>query len=309
MFRQFYILTLLLFVSLSNFSQEEKDSIAVYHDTSKYVHFYSYANPLMLEVDPEIDDVNRKIRKKKTRGFLGIFKKRIYFGHQVRRGFTRNGYGRSYTTESFHTLKHKKKPSIYVREIYWFDYRKRKIQKTRADRVDPDFGLILHGPYKKQDRDGNILEEGNYFIGTKHKVWMRYGKNKQYTVKDTIELEGQVLYDKVNYYKGWPADAEITYYDKEKTKVKEVIPIVYGKKEGEYYKFYKNGWYAHTGFYKNDKKTGVWTEYWAHGRRTSLKKKQVKYPDSGYDTETPPILQKEWNKKGQVTFELKKKRR
>ena len=302
MFKLFYTLLFILLVSKLAYAQNE-DSL--YHDTSKYVHFYSYNNPLLLEQEEVIDDVNEKIKKKRERGFLGIFKKKIYFDHRVRRGFTRSGYGLSTTTETFHTLKVQLEPSIYVRDIYWYNYRKREVTHTKADKVDLEFGALLHGPYKRSDYQGNVIEEGFFYAGTKHETWMKYAKNREYTIKDTIPVEAQQLVSKIKYYKGWPKDSDISFYDGERTMIKEVVPIVNCKKQGEYFKFYKNGWYQETGRYENDRKVGKWIEFYPHGKLTALRKKEVQYPDSPYVPETEPVLLKTWDKNGEVTFELK----
>ena len=136
---------------------------------------------------------------------------------------------------------------------------------------------------------------------------MTYGKNRDYKVKDSIEVDDQVFLSKVKYYKGQPVDSEISYFDEERTKIKEIIPILYGKKEGAYHKFFKNGWHAETGFYSNDKKVGLWTEHYPTGRLTSLKKQEVKYPDDPYDLLSKPILQRAWDKSGKIIFDINKK--
>ncbi|MFK7899932.1 MAG: hypothetical protein AB8B61_04155 [Cyclobacteriaceae bacterium] len=308
MLRLFFIGTFLFCFVRNSFSQSTTNETI---DTTKYVRFYSFNDPLLLEDTTKIEDINRKLKKKRERGFLGIFKKRIFYGHRVRRGYMRSGFGTGTRLEQFHTLKVAVEPSKYIKRIHWFNVKKRKIEITKGEKVDPNFGLILHGPYSKTDRQGNILEEGSFYVGTKHKRWMEYNKNRTIKYKkDTLEVEidQQILLKKVYYDRGWPKDAEITYYDKDKKYVKEVVPIVRGKKEGDYFKFYKNTWYQETGTYANDKKVGLWTEFHPTGRKTSLRKNETLYPKDPYDLISKPVLQREWNKKGKLTFDRTKKK-
>ena len=260
----------------------------------------------MLEKKEPKEDINAKLKKKKERGFLGIFKKKIFYDIHVRKAFSKHGYGQSTILENFHILKSKEIANKYVKNIYSYNIRTRTIKISSANNVDKEYGYLLHGPYEKKDMKGNTLESGFYFMGTKHETWRRYGKSRTVTIKDTIKEERQNLLSKIEYYKGWPKDATITYYDKERTKVKEVVPIVHGMKEGEYFFFFKNGFQAKHGYYEFDQKTKVWTEFYDKGKLTSHRKKEVQYTTDPFKPIKPYTL-KEWNEKGELIFDHENK--
>ena len=72
--------------------------------------------------------------------------------------------------EVFYYLKEFQEPSPYIRDIYWYDIKKRKIEKDRPNRIDPEKALILHGPYKRIVGD-EVVEKGIFYMGTKHGRW------------------------------------------------------------------------------------------------------------------------------------------
>ena len=102
--------------------------------------------------------------------------------------------------------------------------------------------------------------------------------------------------DKVKYYKGWPKDSKMDYWDPEtKLKIREVIPIVNGEEHGRYVKFYKSGLPEIEGNYKHGQKVGIWTEFYDSKGQKSVESKYS--PDSA----NPEILKK-WSPKGKETF-------
>ena len=215
-------------------------------------------------------------KKKKPR-------KKVFYGIKTKKGFTRKGFGDKITVELFYYLKKKDKPSTFVRDIYWYDFTRREIRKTSA--FDPSKGVLLHGPYKKMQGQ-TILEEGIFYKGTKHGRWMKYDRHN-------------LLDDKEKYYKGWPKESLVTYYDpSERKKVKELIPIEYGEREGFYYLFHENGTIAVVGEYKWDQKINEWIENYPNGKR----KKIISYPKEPFDKDSKPFVKKEWNDKGQEIF-------
>lgn len=240
--------------------------------------------PLTINLEEEEEEEEKETKKKKKKR-----KRNVYYGVKTKKGFTKSGYGGQMVIEQFHYLKKFEKPDPYVRDVYWYDKKRKQIRTTHN--IKEDKALILHGPYKKTTEDGEVLAEGVFYKGTKHGRWTYYNKKN-------------ILMDKEKYSKGWPRDSEITYYDKDKREnLKEVIPVEYGEKEGYYFFFHKSGRVAVEGEYQLGKKVGIWTEYYDYEGRA---KKQIKYPDDPYDEEIRPYTMKEWNPQGQVVYEYKK---
>ena len=210
-------------------------------------------------------------------------KKNVYYGLKTKKRYTQKGNGEQQIYELFYVLKEFEEPDPYVRDIYWMDYRRGVIRN--GVEIDKEYGAILHGPYKKM-RGDQVLEEGIFYKGMKHGRWVSYDKN-------------DLLVDKEKYYRGWPKESMVSYYDVERQKMKEIIPIEYGEKEGNYYYFHKNGKVAVKGEYKWDQKVGDWIEYYPSGRR----KKIIKYSKEPFDKEYTPFIYKEWNKRGKLVYE------
>jgi len=229
----------------------------------------------LLELDEEIDEPIVTKKKKP--------KKKVFYGIKTKKGFTRKGYGDRVTVELFYYLKTPDKPNRFVRDIYWYDFTRREIRKS--NNYDPSKGVLLHGPYRKMQGD-LLLEEGIYYKGTKHGRWMQYDRQS-------------LLVDKEKYYKGWPKESLIVYYDPvERTKIKEIIPIEFGEREGYYYQFHENGTIAVTGEYKWDNKVGEWIENYDTGRR----KKIIIFPEDPFDHQLTPFVRSEWNEKGKEVY-------
>ncbi len=236
------------------------------------------SHPLTLDLEEEEEEAKGKKDKKKKR------KKNVFYGLKTKKGFTRTGYGDNVTVEVFHYLKKWVEPDPYVPEIHWFDFRRKRIRST--GNIDKKYGRILHGPYKKMKGE-QILEEGIYYIGTKHGRWVKYDNR-------------DILTDKKKYYRGWPKESLVKYYDDDRKKLKEVVPVVYGEKQGDYFYFHENGEIAVKGQYKFGEKVGKWTEYYDVRRRA---KKQIQYREDPYNEEFTPYIVREWNKRGEVTYE------
>jgi len=242
--------------------------------------------PLTINLDAEDEEEEEEDSKKKEKKR----KKNVFYDIKTKKGYSESGYGQRVVIETFFYLKEYQEPDPYVRDIYWYDTKRKQIRSTRN--IQKDKAQILHGPYKKITDEGEVLEEGVFFKGTKHGRWTRYNQDF-------------ILMDKEKYSKGWPRDSEITYYDREERKqIQEVIPIEYGQREGYYYYFYENGVVAVEGEYQQGQKVGLWTEYYNYEKRR-LPKKQIKYPDDPFD-ETPAYISKEWDPQGQTIYEKKK---
>ena len=142
---------------------------------------------------------------------------------------------------------------------------------------------ILHGPYQKL-YNGEVVEEGVFYIGTKHARWEKY--DKKYT-----------LLGKTKYYRGWPKEAKITYFDGAYKKPKEVIPVEYGIIQGDYYLFSDNGMVKMTGQYENGKRVGKWVEYF---NNSETRQREIQYQEDSYSEYIEPVIKKEWNERGTV---------
>lgn len=223
-------------------------------------------------------------KKKKKR-----VKKKVFYGVKTKKAFTRHGQGNRITYELFYVLKKPETPQTFVRDIYWYDYTRKEIRRT--EKFDPEKGVLLHGPYEK--RMGEVvLAKGIFYKGTKHGRWMEYNRDS-------------VLINKERYFRGWPKESLVSYYDAERKKMKEITPIEYGEKDGYYYRFYENGQIAISGEYKWDQKVGDWTEYYPNKRR----KKIITYPEEVFDESMQPYIRTEWNEKGKQIYRNNKSSR
>ena len=228
-----------------------------------------------------------KVKKKKKK-----IKKKVFYGYKCGKGFTKKGTGATQGYEIFYFLKRYHAPPEYAKEIFVFDSRKMAIVKISAiDPKDLPYYRILHGPYKRYV-GLNIVEEGIYYLGTQHGRWEKYKWEKH---KDEVT---NVLMDKQKYYKGFPKDAKITYYDEaNQTKVKEVMPYSYNSLNGDYYLFKENGELLTQGEYKDDKKAGIWHYYFEDRNR---KKKEIQYPRDPRLDHTEPFVLREWDEVGNL---------
>lgn len=241
----------------------------------------NYDTPLTLDLEEAKKSEVEPVKRKKKR-----VKKNVFFGLKTRKGFTRNLIRGDVVYEIFHVLKEYEAPPEYARDFYWYDYKKKKI--VNSLRVKPDQAGVLHGPYKKMLGE-LILEEGWFYKGMKHRRWVKFNKY-------------DILQDKAYWWKGWPQESLLAYYDFKKTKLREVIPVHYGEKDGEYWAFHKNGSVAVRGKYKFDHRVGLWKEYY-DGRRI---KREVQYPEDPFDFDFRPYIVKEWDIRGKVIFDRAK---
>ena len=233
----------------------------------------------LLELDEKVEDPIVTKKKKP--------KRKVYYGIKTKKGFTRKGFGDKITVELFYYLKTPDKPNSFARDIYWYDFTRREIRKTSS--FDSKKGVLLHGPYKKMQGE-IVLEEGIYYKGTKHGRWMRYNREN-------------LLDDKEKYYKGWPKESIVTYYDPvERKKVKEIIPIEFGEREGYYYLFHENGKVAVVGEYQWNKKVNDWLENYPDGKR----KRIISYPREPFEKEIKPFIKREWDSKGKEIYSSNK---
>ena len=209
-------------------------------------------------------------------------KKNFYFGKKTKKGFTKSNNGQRILYENFHYIKDVDKIDPYVRDVYWYNKKKKKIIKTK--RITED-NFLLHGPYIKKIGD-NIIEKGAYINGLKHGRWVRLNRSN-------------ILQDKEEYFLGWPKYSKKSFWDYSKKKLKEIIPIQYGEKDGYYYAFHKNGNLAVKGEYLFDQKIGVWSEYFTNKGK---KKREISFPKEPFEENYLPVITKEWNINGKLIY-------
>lgn len=212
-------------------------------------------------------------------------KKKVFYGIKTKKGFTRKGIGERITYETFYYLKTTEKPQPGVRDIYYYNFDRREVMKTSV--FDPKKGVLLHGPYEK--RQGEVvLVKGIYYKGSKHGRWMSYTRDS-------------VLVDKEKYYRGWPRESLVSYYDpNERKRIKELLPIEFGEKEGYYFLYHENGQLAVQGEYHWDQRVGDWTEFYPNGKR----KRIITYPNpkEAFSKLMKPYIKAEWNDKGKEIY-------
>lgn len=264
------LLIILILSPLISFGQGE--------DEEKQNEMFTISTPITINLEEKEEDEKPEKKSKKP-------KKNFYYGLKTKKGFTRKGAGANSTLELFNYLKKPVKPDPYVRDIYYYDFQRKQIRKTRN--YKPENGVLLHGPYKKKIGEV-VVEEGIFFRGTKHGRWTRYDKK-------------EILVNKEKYYKGWPKESLVSFYDKERTKIKEIIPVEYGKKEGYYFYFFPNGTIAVSGEYEYDNKVGKWSLFYAN--RRGRKEREIQYRTDPFDDEFKPYILREWNSKGQQVFD------
>ncbi|MHA6249521.1 toxin-antitoxin system YwqK family antitoxin [Pontibacter sp. CAU 1760] len=225
-----------------------------------------------------------KKRKKKK------YNKKYFLGQKVKRGFIKSGRGSRETLETFSYLDSYQDPDPYAPLKYLYDTKKRKLYRTSSDEADANRYKLLHGPYEKKI-NGQVVEEGYFYVGTKHLRWEKYRPDEEGT-----------LVDKNHYEKGFVRDAVISYYGDTK-KIKEVIPYQYGQVEGTYYRFYENGQVQWSGQYEKGRKVGTWVNYYDfRGRRHY----EYQYPKTAYDSRFEPFLVKEYDRHGTLIYEKDK---
>ncbi|MFY0598279.1 MAG: hypothetical protein JXR03_01325 [Cyclobacteriaceae bacterium] len=246
-----------------------------------------YETPLTLDLNnrkEETDEFDKDVIKKKKKKV----NKKIYHGIKTKRGFAKTGFGERTVSELFHMLKDKDyvDPDPYARDFYWYDFKKKKI--VNSTRVKKGYAGVLHGHYVKKIGD-QILEEGHFYKGQKHGRWIRLNRH-------------DILQEKEIFWKGWTQQSKLAYYDFNRTQLKEVIPIHFGEKEGEYFAYHQNGKLAVIGHYKFDQKVGIWREYYPNAKV----KREIKYPLEPFAKDYHPVIIKEWDKEGHIIYNRSK---
>jgi antitoxin component YwqK of YwqJK toxin-antitoxin module len=229
-------------------------------------------------------DNQKKVKKKKK-------KKKYYFGIQTKQAFIKESKSSGTELEVFRVINVSylmKNP--YQQQIHYYDVKSRKIRtddyyNLQAKIKKGQSIFLLHGIYK-EFKNGQVRTQGYFFKGLKHSKWE--------------VLDGKdILLEKLKYHLGFPITSKITYYDADETKVKEIIPIVHGRKQGKYYLFYENGVIAEEGEYDNDQKVKYWREFYENRAR----KKDTQYPTQWYEKKDPVKL-REWDTTGKLIYDI-----
>jgi antitoxin component YwqK of YwqJK toxin-antitoxin module len=275
MMRNNLLILLFLGISCHAFAQDDAQSL-------EQLFELKYDTPLTLDLEDQ-DELNAALPKKEKKKKKNP---KIYYGIKTKRGFTRTGFGDNTVVELFHYLKKYEGPEPYMRNFYWYDFKKKKI--INSLRVKPEYAGVLHGHYVKKLGD-QILEEGFFYKGMKHKRWIRLNRH-------------DILQEKELFWKGWPKESQLTYYDYKKEKLRSAVPIHFGEKEGNYYAYHKNGNIAVLGQFKYDNKIGLWREYYDNRKI----KREVRYPIEPFDFKTKPVIIKEWGRDGKVIYDRDK---
>jgi antitoxin component YwqK of YwqJK toxin-antitoxin module len=216
-------------------------------------------------------------------------KKKLFLGERIKKGYFKTGQGKNQVITVFYYLKTFRQPSGMAPAVYYYSPRKHKIF-TASGELDPTTDKVLHGPIKRMVGT-QVIETGYYAMGTKHLRWERFDNKGNLLVKSHYEM-------------GYPRDANISYYDGGNTMVKEVVPYVNGKLEGDYAKFTADGKREWTGHFENGRRIGEWTNYWDYkGYRHYV----FQYGDSGYEPEVAePELIREYSHGGSPIYDKDK---
>ncbi|MCP2043146.1 toxin-antitoxin system YwqK family antitoxin [Pontibacter sp. HSC-36F09] len=241
------------------------------------------AKPIV-QIGDSLDKVEEKQPKKRKKKA----DKRYFMGDRVARGFVKTGgRGPREVIESFSYLVEFQQPDPYAPEKYYYDTKRRKLYKTRGE-LDPEQHKVLHGPYKKE-QGGEVVEEGYFYVGTKHLRWERYNRDG-------------ILLAKEHFEKGYLRDAVVKYYEGTK-KIKEVIPYAYGEVQGTYYRFYENGQLEWMGQYQKGRKVGLWVKHFDFRARRQF---EYQYPKTPYEPQAEPVLVKQYDRHGTLIYEKDK---
>jgi hypothetical protein len=212
-----------------------------------------------------------------------------YAGIKTERRLGNYGSGTRNTQEEINVVKYVEDEAVspYVAEIWWFDPAQSRI--VTGSLKDNKSAQICHGPFRRVVNQ-NVTEQGFFFMGAKDGRWETYGP------------DGELL-NKQYYHHGFPVESTVSFYDTERKKIKEVIPIVYGKVRGQYRAFYASGNVKEEGMLDDSVRIGRWREYYEFGSGGRLKK-EWRYGKDKFDTQEPELVQ-ERDAQGKIIYQLK----
>jgi hypothetical protein len=212
-----------------------------------------------------------------------------YVGIKTERRLGNYGSGVRNTVEEINVVKYIEDETIstYVSEIWWFDPAQSRI--VTGSLKDNKSAQICHGPFKRIINQ-QINEEGFFFMGAKDGRWETYGP------------EGELI-NKQYFLRGFPVESNFSYFDIEKTKIKEITPVVYGKIRGQYRTFYVSGNLKEEGMLDDSMRVGRWREFHEYGTGGRLKK-EWRYGKDKFENLTPELIQ-ERDAQGKVIYQQK----
>ncbi len=226
----------------------------------------------------------RRVAKKPT-------PKDEYAGIKTERRLGNYGSGTRNTLEEINVVKYVEDEAVspYVPEIWWFDPAQSRI--VTGSLKDNKSAQICHGPFRRVVNQ-NVTEQGFFFMGAKDGRWETYGP------------DGELL-NKQYFHHGFPVGAYISYFDAEQKKIKEVIPVVFGKVRGQYRAFYASGNVKEEGMLDDSVRVGRWREYYEFGSGGRLKK-EWRYRKDKFDPQEPELIQ-ERDTQGKIIFQTQNK--
>jgi antitoxin component YwqK of YwqJK toxin-antitoxin module len=253
------------------------DKISSVEDAKKFF------NETIPNLSSDVKTKSKKAKKAIAKAKAEVFDGRNYEKIAIDKRILKKGSGSRLVYQEFYVLKNYQKPSPYHRTLTWFDEKNKKC--VEALTRDTKTNVLLHGPYKEY-RGETLVKEGFYYLGVKHGRWLEYDKDFN-------------LLDKEYYKKGFYEESEITYYNTDSTKIKEILPKIYGKTTGEYWRFYEDGTTAEEGHYDEGKKVGRWVEFYPGGNR---RKKVTQHPRDIFDKAEPFVMQ-EYSADGKLIYD------
>jgi hypothetical protein len=214
--------------------------------------------------------------------------KKTFWGLKTRKAFTRLKSGKKVTYELFYVLKKPQDPDPYVKELYWYHRKKRKITMGPIPAKEKEFAVLLHGPYEKRVNK-IVVEQGQFYVGTKTGRWET----------NTITDE-EILLEKHKFYHGFPKDSKISYYDANQSKIEQVVPFENGEKHGQFLQYYPSGALHQEGKFEYGHRIGVWKTYYEAKKRTKL---EIQYPADAFAEDTTSFRLREYNEQGLVIYD------
>lgn len=225
----------------------------------------------------------RKAKKAIKKAKEEIFDGKNYEKTPVEKRVFKRGSGSRLQYIEFYVLKEFEDPNPYHRLLTWYDSKTKKIVEAVAR--DKRTNTLLHGPYKEY-RGENLMREGFYYKGVKDGRWVEYDKDF-------------MLLNKETYKRGFFDESIITYHSSDSSKIDEVIPVIYGKQTGDYWRFFDSGVLAEEGRYDEGKKVGKWVEYYPTGNR---RKKEIQHPRDIFDNSESYTI-REYSPDGKLIYE------
>ena len=242
-----------------------------------------FLNETMPSLSSDVKSKSKKAKKAIEKAKLEVFDGRNFEKIAIDKRVYKRGSGSRLLYQEFYVLKQYHKPNPYHRVLTWYDEKNKKIVEALSR--DTNTNSLLHGPFKEYKGE-SLAREGFYYLGAKHGRWLEYDKDFNLITKEV-------------YYKGFYQESEISYYNTDSTKIKEVLPKIYGKTTGAYWRFYEDGTTAEEGHYDEGMKVGRWVEFYPGGNR---RKKVTQYPKDIFDKSVPFVMQ-EYSMDGKLIFD------